>query len=59
MIARSAGLHLRRIGRPGRIGALERVLEHLHPHKPSVWMARRDDIARHWRHRLGLPPLAE
>jgi peptidoglycan/xylan/chitin deacetylase (PgdA/CDA1 family) len=55
----SVGLHLRIIGRPGRIGALERFLEHLHRHKPRVWIARRDDIARHWRQRLGLPPLAE
>ena len=55
----SVGLHLRIIGRPGRIGGLERFLEHIHQHKEAVWIARRDDIARHWRRRMGLPPLAE
>ncbi len=55
----SVGLHLRIIGRPGRIGGLERFLAHLHQHKEAVWIARRDEIARHWRRRMGLPPLAE
>ena len=43
----SVGLHLRMIGRPGRIGGLERVIEHMRQ-KGGVWFARRDEIARHW-----------
>jgi peptidoglycan/xylan/chitin deacetylase (PgdA/CDA1 family) len=43
----SAGLHLRIIGRPGRIGGLERFLAHA-ASKPGVWFARRDAIASHW-----------
>jgi allantoinase len=43
----SIGLHLRMIGRPGRIGGLDRVLRHLRE-KGGVWFARRDQIARHW-----------
>lgn len=41
------GLHVRTIGRPGRIAGLDRVLGHMRT-KGSVWFARRDDIARHW-----------
>jgi peptidoglycan/xylan/chitin deacetylase (PgdA/CDA1 family) len=55
---RSVGLHLRSIGRPGRIGGLERFLAHLHQPRDAVWIARRDAIAWHWRRRMGLPPLA-
>ena len=43
----SIGLHLRIIGRPGRIGGLERFLDHA-ASQPGVWFARRDAIARHW-----------
>ena len=43
----SVGLHLRIIGRPGRIGALERILAAMRA-REGVWIARRDDIARHW-----------
>ena len=43
----SVGLHLRIIGRPARIGGLERVLNHMRA-KGGVWFARRDQIARHW-----------
>lgn len=50
----SVGLHLRIIGRPARIGGLERFLAHA-ASKPGVWFARRDAIARHWRAGLGLP----
>ena len=50
----SIGLHLRMIGRPGRIGGLERVLEHMRD-KGAVWFARRDAIARHWLARFGRP----
>ncbi|OZA92035.1 MAG: chitin deacetylase [Azorhizobium sp. 39-67-5] len=43
----SVGLHLRIIGRPGRIGGLERFLAHA-ASRSGVWFARRDAIARHW-----------
>jgi peptidoglycan/xylan/chitin deacetylase (PgdA/CDA1 family) len=43
----SVGLHLRIIGRPGRIGGLERVIAHMRE-KGRVWFARRDAIAHHW-----------
>jgi peptidoglycan/xylan/chitin deacetylase (PgdA/CDA1 family) len=49
----SVGLHLRIIGRPGRIGALERILGEMRARK-RVWIARRDAIARHW---LALDPV--
>ncbi len=50
----SVGLHLRMIGRPGRIGALDRVLEHMRD-RGGAWFARRDAIARHWISRFGAP----
>lgn len=43
----SIGLHCRLAGRPARIAALERFLEHVRGHD-RVWIARRVDIARHW-----------
>jgi peptidoglycan/xylan/chitin deacetylase (PgdA/CDA1 family) len=43
----SVGLHLRMIGRPGRIGALERILLHIE-NKGGAWLATREQIARHW-----------
>lgn len=43
----SIGLHLRIIGRPGRIGGLIRFLEHVQG-RGGAWFARRDEIARHW-----------
>ena len=43
----SVGLHARIIGRPGRIGALERFIEHVAQHE-KVWICRRSDIAAHW-----------
>lgn len=43
----SVGLHCRVVGKPGRIGALRRFLEHVTSHD-RVWVARRIDIARHW-----------
>jgi peptidoglycan/xylan/chitin deacetylase (PgdA/CDA1 family) len=49
----SVGLHLRIIGRPGRIVGLERVLEHVAA-RDRVWIARRAEIARHWRTLHGL-----
>ena len=45
----SLGVHLRIIGRPGRIGALERFLQHVAKHADQkVWVARRCDIASHF-----------
>ena len=43
----SVGLHCRLIGRPGRIRALQRFLDHVESHD-RVWVCRRSDIARHW-----------
>ena len=40
-------MHCRLLGRPGRIGALQRFLDHIQRHD-GVWVARRIDIARHW-----------
>lgn len=48
----SLGLHLRMIGRPGRVAALERALSHMRE-RGGVWFARRDAIARHWLARFG------
>jgi allantoinase len=50
----SVGLHLRIIGRPGRIAGLKRFLDHV-ASKPGVWFARRDEIAHVWRAGVGLP----
>ena len=44
----SIGMHCRLLGRPGRITALQRFLDHVQRHE-QVWVARRVDIARHWR----------
>jgi allantoinase len=44
----SVGLHCRLAGRPGRIAALRRFLDHVQRHD-KVWICRRVDIARHWR----------
>ena len=43
----SVGLHCRLVGRPARMPALARFLDHVLAH-PNVWVARRVDIARHW-----------
>jgi len=43
----SIGLHCRLVGRPGRMAALERFLDHVLSHD-RVWVTRRIDIARHW-----------
>lgn len=43
----SVGLHCRLVGRPARIAALERFLDHVSGHE-RVWICRRVDIARHW-----------
>ncbi|MEZ5925256.1 MAG: allantoinase PuuE [Hyphomicrobiaceae bacterium] len=44
----SVGMHARLLGRPGRFLALKRFIEHITRHD-RVWIARRVDIARHWR----------
>ncbi len=44
----SIGMHCRLLGRPGRMRALQRFLDHIERHD-GVWVARRIDIARHWR----------
>jgi peptidoglycan/xylan/chitin deacetylase (PgdA/CDA1 family) len=43
----SIGLHNRLIGRPGRIGALARLLDHIQRHD-AVWLCNRTAIAQHW-----------
>lgn len=43
----SIGMHCRLLGRPGRVTALQRFLDHIAQHQ-GVWVCRRIDIARHW-----------
>ena len=50
----SVGLHARIIGRPGRIGALARLIDHMQS-RDGVWFASREAIARHWRARFPPP----
>jgi peptidoglycan/xylan/chitin deacetylase (PgdA/CDA1 family) len=50
----TVGLHLRIIGRPGRIGGLAAFLDHVRS-RGGAWIARRDQIARYWRSAVGLP----
>jgi allantoinase len=49
----SLGLHLRIIGRPGRIGALAAFLDHVHRHD-RVWVTTRAAIAAHARTHFGI-----
>ena len=42
------GLHCRLVGRPGRAAALKSFIDYVMGHD-NVWLARRIDIARHWR----------
>jgi len=51
----SVGLHLRFIGRPARIRGLQLLLDHI-ARKGGAWIARRDEIAHHWRSAVGLDP---
>ena len=45
----SLGLHLRIIGRPGRIGALRRFLQHVaQAQAQGVWVTTRREIAQHF-----------
>ncbi len=48
----SIGLHLRIIGRAARIGALRTILQHI-TQRGGGWIARRDEIARHWLDKMG------
>jgi allantoinase len=43
----SIGMHCRLLGRPGRIVALQKFLDHIQQHE-HVWICRRIDVARHW-----------
>jgi peptidoglycan/xylan/chitin deacetylase (PgdA/CDA1 family) len=43
----SVGLHARISGHPGRAAALARFLDYVKGHD-SVWVCRREEIARHW-----------
>jgi allantoinase len=44
----SVGLHPRVVGHPGRAAGLERFIDHV-AGREGVWIARRADIAEHWR----------
>jgi peptidoglycan/xylan/chitin deacetylase (PgdA/CDA1 family) len=44
----SIGMHCRLLGRPGRVAALRRFIDHVAGHD-RVWVCRRIDIARHWK----------
>jgi OHCU decarboxylase len=44
----SIGLHCRLIGRPGRVQALRRFIDYVQGHS-DVWIAKRIEIADHWR----------
>ena len=50
----SVGMHCRLLGRPGRIVALRRFLDHVARHD-RVWVCRRIDIAHHWRQHFPAP----
>jgi peptidoglycan/xylan/chitin deacetylase (PgdA/CDA1 family) len=43
----SIGMHCRLLGRPGRIVALQKFLDHIAA-REHVWVCRRIDIAQHW-----------
>lgn len=43
----SIGMHCRLLGRPGRLRALQKFLDHIEKHD-RVWVCKRVDIARHW-----------
>lgn len=51
----SIGLHCRLAGRPGRTAALARFVDYVAGHD-DVWVARRIDIADHWRQRFPAEP---
>ena len=43
----SVGMHCRVLGKPARMVALQRFLDHVQGHS-DVWICRRADIANHW-----------
>lgn len=43
----SIGLHLRMIARAGRMGALERILQHI-TQRQTAWITTRREIAKYW-----------
>jgi peptidoglycan/xylan/chitin deacetylase (PgdA/CDA1 family) len=43
----SIGIHCRLAGRPSRAATLARFLDYV-ASKPKVWVAKREEIARHW-----------
>ena len=43
----SIGMHCRLLGRPGRVVALQKFLDHVEKHQ-HAWVCRRIDIAKHW-----------
>ncbi|QJR79543.1 allantoinase PuuE [Alteromonas pelagimontana] len=43
----SIGLHCRIVGRPARLAGLRRFIEYINSHD-KVWLATREEIARHW-----------
>ena len=51
----SIGLHCRLAGRPSRAATLARFLDYV-ASKPKVWVATREEIARHW---IGVHPAAK
>jgi allantoinase len=52
----SLGLHLRIIGRPGRIGALRQFLAHVQQRRSSdVWYATRREVAEHFMREVPAP----
>ncbi len=51
----SVGLHCRLAGRPGRAAAVARFLDYVSGHD-DVWVARRIDIANHWRQNFPAEP---
>lgn len=52
----SVGLHCRIVGRPGRAAALMRFLDYVAGFGESVWICRREDIARHFLAQAGALP---
>jgi peptidoglycan/xylan/chitin deacetylase (PgdA/CDA1 family) len=50
----SVGLHLRVLGQPGRAAGLARFLDRVTV-RPDIWVARRGDIARHFRAQVPPP----
>ena len=52
----SIGLHLRITGRPARFAAVRSILDYIDRVKDNVWVAKRSDIAEHFR-ASGIPRL--